>query len=94
MVKLFINLADFFFVKVKQDMKCRSLSVHDKVHLGSYHFLLGWGGGRLFVIASRHFFWSPPWRARKNFGPPLGIRKKIMVPPLGLSKKILVPPPP
>ncbi len=51
------------------------------------------GGGRLSVIAGRHFFLVPP----------LGMRKKILVPPsafekkfwspLGLHKKILPPPP-
>ncbi len=62
-------------------------------YLGSYHFLPG-GGGRLSVIAGRHFFLVPPLGLRlKILVPPLCLRQKNLVPPFGLVKKFWSPPP-
>ncbi len=46
-------------------------------------------GGRLSVMADRHFFLVSPFAYGKNFGPPLWLPKKILVPPTNRR-----PPPP
>ncbi len=64
--------------------------------LGSYHFFLGGGAVGLWSLIA-NFFWSPPWHAPKNFGPPLCLSKrspsleKNSAPPLCDPQKILVP---